>query len=240
LFLVCANEHIESFTVQSSVSEVLRVQHFVGREDDIVKICEALQYDGSRKTAVVHGLGGMGKTQLALAYEKRHREEYSAVFWINCKNVDTLQQGYIAAAKRICRDHPLLIHLKAVAEDSDLNEAMEAVRTWLNHPKNTRWLLIYDNYDTPKLPGRDDAGTFDIRPFLPEVDHGAILITTRSSQLGLGSPVAVKKLQKIEHSLEILSHVSRRDGLSSGRPASPWYYVAAADPLLRPQCPQIG
>ena len=217
-----------------------RIEHFVGRDDDMVKICEALQHDGARKTAVVHGLGGMGKTQLALAYEKRHREEYSAVFWINSKDVNTLQQGYVAAAKRIYRDHPLLIDFKAAAEGSDLAEAMETVRRWLNQPKNTRWLIICDNYDTPKFPGRDDLGTFDIRSFLPEVDHGAILITTRSSQLDLGSPITVKKLQKIEHSLGILSHVSKRDGLSSGMPASPWYYVAAADPLLRPQCPNIG
>ena len=193
-----------------------RIEHFVGRDDDMVKICEALQYDGARKTAVVHGLGGMGKTQLALAYEKRHRVEYSAVFWINCKDVNTLQQGYVAAAKRIYRDHPLLIDFKAAAEGIDPAEATKTVRRWLNHPKNTRWLIIYDNYDTPKLPGRDDPGAFDIHSFLPEVDHGAILITTRSSQLELGSPVAVKKLQDIKHSLEILSHASRRDGLSVG------------------------
>jgi hypothetical protein len=213
-----------------------RIEHFVGRDDDMVKICEALQYDGARKTAVVHGLGGMGKTQLALAYEKRHREEYSAVFWINSKDVNTLQQGYVAAAKRIYRDHPLLIDFKAAAEGSDLAEAMKTVRRWLNHPKNTRWLIIYDNYDTPKVPGRDDPGTFDIRSFLPEVDHGAILITTRSSQLDLGSPVAVKKLQDIKQSLEILSHASRRDGLSGGMRPSLWYHVAAADPQLRPKC----
>lgn len=203
--------------MQSSVFEMSpRIEHFVGRDDDMVKICEALQYDGARKTAVVHGLGGMGKTQLALAYEKRHREEYSAAFWINSKDVNTLQQGYVAAAKRIYRDHPLLIDFKAAAEGSDLAEAMETVRRWLNHPKNTRWLIIYDNYDTPILPGRDDPGTFNIRSFLPEVDHGAILITTRSSQLELGSPIAVKKLQDIKQSLEILSHASKRDGLSGG------------------------
>lgn len=203
----------------------------------MAKICEALQYDGgSRKTAVVHGLGGMGKTQLALAYEKRHREEYSAVFWINSKDVNTLQQGYVTAAKRIYRDHPLLINFKAAAVGSDLAEAMTTVRRWLNHPKNTRWLIIYDNHDTPKLPDRDDPGTFDIRPFLPEADHGAILITTRSSQLDLGSPILVKKLQDIKHSLEILSHTSRRDGLSSGMRTSFWYHVAAADPLPRPEC----
>ena len=194
-----------------------RVEHFVGRDENITEICEALQYDGSRKTAVVHGLGGMGKTQLALAYAQRHKDEYSAVFWVNSKDADTLKQGYAAAARRIYCDHPSLVHLKAVAEGSDLDEAAEAVRRWLSSAGNDRWLVIYDNYDTPKLPGHNKLGTFDIRPFLPEADHGAILITTRSSQLQLGRPVAVKKLRDIKHSLEILSRTSRRDRLSLSR-----------------------
>jgi hypothetical protein len=199
------------------VPEVLCVDHFVGREEKITEMCEALQYDGSRKTAVVHGLGGMGKTQLALAYAQRHKDDYSAVFWVNSKDVDTLKQGYAAAARRIYREHPSLVHLKAVAEGSDLDEAAEAVRRWLSSAGNDRWLVIYDNYDTPKLPGHNEPGTFDIRPFLPEADQGSILITTRSSQLQLGRPVAVKKLQNIKYSLEILSQTSRRDGLSLGR-----------------------
>ena len=194
-----------------------RVEHFVGREENITEVCEALQYDGSRKTAVVHGLGGMGKTQLALAYAQRHKEEYSAVFWVNSKDVDTLKQGYAAAARRIYREHPSLVHLKAVAEGSDLDEAVKAVKRWLSSAGNDRWLVIYDNHDTPKLPGHDGPGTLDIRPFLPEVDQGAVLITTRSSQLQPGRPIAVKKLRDIEHSLEILSQTSRRDKLSFGR-----------------------
>lgn len=197
--------------------EVLRVKQFVGREENITEICEALQYDDSRKMAVVHGLGGMGKTQLALAYAQRHRDDYSAVCWVNSKDVHTLKQGYAAAARRIYREHPSLVHLKAVAESSDLNEAAEVVKRWLSSAGNDRWLVIFDNYDTPKLPGHNELGTFDIRPFLPEADQGAVLVTTRSSQLQLGHPVAVKKLRDIEHSLEILSQTSRPDGLSFGR-----------------------
>ena len=197
--------------------EILRVDHFVGRSEELDAIHTELQHDRCRKTAVVHGLGGMGKTQLALAYAQRHKDEYSAVFWVNSKDVDTLKQGYAAAARRIYREHPSLVHLNAVAEGSDLDDAVEAVKQWMSHSQNNRWLVIYDNYDTPKLPGRDDPGTFDIRLFLPEVDHGAVLITTRSSQLELGRPVAVKKLRNINHSLEILSQKSRRDGLGLGR-----------------------
>ena len=206
-----------SFAVQFSVPEVSHVEHFIGRDEEIEAICEGLQHDGSRKTVTVHGLGGMGKTQLALAYAQRHRDEYSAVFWVNSKSEDTLKQGYAAAARRIHGDHPSLVHLKTVAEGSNLDEAAEAVKRWLSSAGNDRWLLVFDNYDTPKLPRQDEPGTFDIRPFLPQAHQGAVLITTRSSQLRLGRRVTVKKLQDIEHSLEILSQTSGRHGLSCGR-----------------------
>jgi hypothetical protein len=203
--------------VQFRVPEVSRVERFVGRDEELDKIHNELLHDGSRKTVVVHGLGGMGKTQLVLEYTQRHREEYSAVFWVNCKDADTLKQGYVAAAKQIFRDHPSLVHMKAIAEGSNLDEAVETVKRWLSHAQNTQWLIIYDNYDTPKLPGHNDIGAFAIRPFLPEAHQGAILITTRSSQLRLGHSVAVRKLQNIEHSLEILAHASGREGLSSSK-----------------------
>jgi hypothetical protein len=217
LFLVYSNEPIASFAVQFTVPEVSRVDHFVGRSEELDAIHRSLESDGSQKIAVVNGLGGMGKTQLALAYAKRHKDEYSAVLWVNSKDVDTLKQGYADAARRIYRDHPSLVHLKAVAEGSDMDAATEAVKQWLSSAGNDRWLIIYDNHDTPRLPGHDKPGTFDIRPFLPEADHGAILITTRTSQLQLGRPVAVKKLQDIEHSMEILSQTSRRDSLGLGK-----------------------
>ena len=48
------------------------------------------------------------------------------------------------------------MHVKAVAEGSDLDEAAEAVKRWLSSAGNDWWLAIYDNYDTPKLLGHDD------------------------------------------------------------------------------------
>jgi hypothetical protein len=227
LCLARSNNPSDSFAVHSSLPEVSHVECFVGRDEELDRIHQELQYNGSRRTAVVHGLGGMGKTQLALAYAQQHKDEYSAVFWVNSKDVDTLKQGYAGAARRIYREHPSLVHLKTVAEGGNLDDAVEAVQRWLSHPRNNRWLVIYDNYDnydnydTPKLPGHKERGTFDIRPFLPEAHHRTVLITTRSSQLRLGPLIAVKKLQSVEHSLEILSHASGRDKLSSGRRVFP-------------------
>jgi Cdc6-like AAA superfamily ATPase len=215
LFAVRSN-----FTTRSSIPVMLPVKQFVGRDKELKRIHKELQYDGSRKTVVLHGLGGMGKTQLALAYVQQQKDKYSAVFWINSKDVDTLKQGYVTAAKRISSDHPSLAFIMSFVDGGNPDETIEAVKQWLSSARNDRWLIIYDNYDTPNLPGRNDSGAFDIRPFLPEKQHGAILLTTRSSYLKWWPSVKIKKLQNIEHSLEILTHMSGREGLSSGKGTS--------------------
>ena len=209
----------ESFDVNFSIPEVWGVEHFVGRHEQLIKIHEQLKNNGSRRTVILHGLGGMGKTQVALKYAKQYKNEYSAVFWLNSKDVDTLKQSFVNAAKRIFCAHPSLVRLKAVAEGADLDGAVDQTKTWLSNPKNNQWLLIYDNHDTPKLLGAHDSETetFSLQPFLPEGDQGAVIITTRSSQLKVGHRIAIRKLESINHSLEILSHTSGRQGLEKGR-----------------------
>lgn len=87
---------------------------------------------------------------------------------------------------------------------------------WLSLPENTRWLLVYDNYDTPKLAGHAGAGTVDVQQYMSYSDHGSIVITTRSAEVDLGASVHVKKLSKDEDGLAILSYASRRPNLEAG------------------------
>jgi AAA+ ATPase superfamily predicted ATPase len=210
------NDFKETFLVQFSISEVSEIEHFVGREEELAQMREQLPCDDSRKIVVLHGLGGIGKTQLAVAYAKRHRNDYSAVFWLNSKDEGTLKQSFAKMVKRIFRDHPSSTYLKTVVGSGDLDEAVNATKRWLSNPGNNRWLLVYDNYDEPKLTGNKDPRAFDIRPFLPEAYQGAIVITTRSSQVKIGYLIPMRKLQDIQHSLEILSHTSGRRDLSNG------------------------
>jgi hypothetical protein len=66
------------------------------------------------------------------------------------------------------------------------DEVIDAVKAWLSLPNNTRWLMIYDNYDSPKLPNTMDPIAVDIRKFLPKVYQGAVIITTQSSRVRSG------------------------------------------------------
>lgn len=180
---------------------------------------KALSGDGSRRTVILHGLGGMGKTQLAVAYAKRHKNNYSATFWLNIKDEDSLKQSFANVARQVLREHPSARWLSSV-DIKNLDEVIDAVKAWLGLPSNTRWLMIYDNYDNPKLASNKDPAAVDITKFLPEVYQGSVLVTTRSSQVQIGRLIHVTKLKDLHDSLQILSNVSHRGGVMDSKPCS--------------------
>jgi hypothetical protein len=206
----------EDFSVPFSLSDVSDIEQFVGREKELGEMHNALRGDGSRHTVILHGLGGIGKTQLTAAYLKRHGDSYSAIFWLNIKDEDTLKQSFVNIAKQILREHPLAKGLGSVDMKANPDEAVDAVKAWLSLPGNSRWLMVYDSYDNPKVPGNKDLNAVDIRKFLPEAYQGSVIITTRSSQVKKGHRVYVRKLHDVRDSLEILSNTSGRERLIHG------------------------
>lgn len=178
-----------------------------------------LSSDGSRRVVVLHGLGGIGKTQLAVAYAKRYRDEYSGVFWVNTKDEASIRQSIANVARQILQQHPDATHNLQQNHEG----VVEAVKTWLSLPGNTRWLIVYDNYDNPKLRGRtNDTGT-DINYLFPTAYQGSIVITTRVSQTDVGHEIRVKKLESTDSCLEILSRTSGRDDLRNGKTLEDMY-----------------
>ncbi|RDW56928.1 HET-domain-containing protein [Coleophoma crateriformis] len=208
--------HYEDFDVAFSLSNVSETQNFVARETELRKIHESLGGDGynSRRIVVLHGLGGIGKTQLTVAYAKRYRENYSAVFWLNIKDEDSLKQSFTKIATQISREHPSASQLSSI-DMTDGSMVVDAVKSWLSLPDNTRWLIIYDNYDNPKVPGNININAVDIRKYLPESYHGSVIITTRSSEVTIGHCIRITKLELLQDSLDILANTSGRDGLNT-------------------------
>jgi ATP/maltotriose-dependent transcriptional regulator MalT len=190
----------------------------VAREEELAEIHRSLSGDSSRQTVVLHGLGGIGKTQLSVAYAKQYKDNYSAIFWLNIKDEDSIKQSFANVAKQILREHPSASHLSNIDVRENLDKVVDAVKAWLSLSNNTRWLMIYDNYDNPKLPGNHDSTALDIRKFLPESWQGLVIITTRSSQVKIGHCIQISKLKNLRDSLEILSNTSSREGLIHGKP----------------------
>jgi NB-ARC domain len=206
----------EDFSITFSLSDVSEIEHFVAREEELAEMHRTLSSDGGRRTVVLHGLGGIGKTQLTVAYAKRHKDNYSAILWLNIKDEDALKQSFAKLAGQILREHPSASRLSSMDMKENLDEVIDAVKSWLSLPSNTRWLIIYDNYDNPKLPANTDLAALDIRKYLPESYQGSVIITTRSSQVRIGHTIQIRKLENVRDSLEILSNTSRREGLING------------------------
>jgi hypothetical protein len=202
--------------VAFSLSNIVDIDHFVARDQELAEMHRYLNGNGSRCTVILHGLGGIGKTQLTIAYSKRYKDSYSAIFWLNIKDKDSLKQSFAKVTRQILREHLSASRLSSLDLEKNLDEVIDAVKSWLSLTNNTRWLMIYDNYDNPKLPGSTDPGALDIRKYFLESYQGSIIITTRSSQVKTGHRIHITKLQNMHDSLEILSNASSREGLING------------------------
>ncbi|KAF2485907.1 hypothetical protein BDY17DRAFT_246610 [Neohortaea acidophila] len=203
------------FSLVFSLAEAaIETQRFVARNSELLEIRTHLSSDGSRRTVVLHGLGGIGKTQLAMAYAKRHKDDYSAILWLNAKSIDSIKSSFGKMAKQILREHPGATPLAGLDLQQDLDGVVDAVKAWLSTPMNARWLLICDNYDNPKVPGNTDPNALELRHYLPEAYQGAVIVTTRSSEVKLGHCLRIKKLETLQDGLEILEDASGRRELA--------------------------
>jgi hypothetical protein len=180
-----------------------------------LNIHELLHSHSNRTCVVLYGLGGIGKTQLAIEYIRRHKEKYTAIFWLNANDQDSLKLSFRDIAQQVLKYHPTTSLLASVDLD-DLDQVVHAVKAWLDLKKNIYWLMVYDNYDNPQTPSHLDRSAVDIRQFLSESDQGSIIITTRSSRVSQGRRVHVQKLLDVQEGLEILSNMSGRKDIAKG------------------------
>ena len=213
-------DNSNQFAVGFDLFAIPEAAQFVARENELAEMHRLLYGHKSRSAVVLHGLGGIGKTQLAIEYTTRHKEKYTAVFWLNANSDDSLKLSFRDIAQHVLEDQkgkPSTSTLASVDLDGNLDQVVMAVKTWLNLQRNTRWLVIYDNYDNPRTSGNLDRSAVDIRGFLPRADHGSIIITTRSAQVSQGHRIHVQKLANIREGLEILSNTSKRENIENGR-----------------------
>jgi hypothetical protein len=170
----------------------------------------------TRSVVVLHGLGGIGKTQLSITFMHRHKFKYTAIFWVNANDESSLKRSFVNIAQLILRDHSTAKVPTSVDLEEDVDGAIKGVKAWLSMSKNQKWLMIFDNYDNPKVPGDQDPTAVDLRGYLPACDHGSIIVTTRSSQVNLGTKIHIQKLLDIQDGLRILANTSGRTGVMDG------------------------
>jgi tetratricopeptide (TPR) repeat protein len=143
-----------------------RNPYFTGREEILEAMYTQLGFDQTvalTQSSALHGLGGVGKTQIALEYAYRHALDYSAVFWIEAEKDEQI----VASLLRIAETLQL-----PGQNEKDQQRVIAAVQRWLS--THGQWLLIWDNVEDLTLLDR----------FLPSARLGAILLTTRLQALG--------------------------------------------------------
>ncbi|KAF2786713.1 HET-domain-containing protein, partial [Melanomma pulvis-pyrius CBS 109.77] len=205
----------EQFAVGLNLASFPEAAQFVAREKELSKMHELLHGHSSRSAVVLHGLGGIGKTQLAVEYVRRHKEKYTAILWLNANDENSLRLSFRGIAQQVLEHHPSTSMLVNVDIEGDYDRLVNAVKSWLNLRENSRWLMIYDNYDNPRTSNNSDRSTLDVRQYLPGTDHGSIIITTRSASVTQGRRLHVQKLTGLEDGLEILSNMSGREGITN-------------------------
>jgi len=174
-----------------------RNPNFTGREERLASLKTAL---GSGKpaalTQAIHGLGGVGKTQLALEYAYRSAAEYDIVWWVRSEEPVTLASDYASLVKAL--DLP-------EKEAADQKLIIQAVKHRLEQiPK---WLLVFDN-------ARE---AIEVRDFIPHGQMGHVLITSRNARWrGTATPLDVKVLERSESVDLLLKRTGYTDREAAG------------------------
>lgn len=187
----------------------MSANYFVGRDPELAEIPKLLHPDPQtqrllqkqQQRLALAGTGGIGKTQIAIAYAQTPSESYQSVLWMNATSEATLKSSFESVAGSIFSGQ--------VSRPLDESEIITRTLHWLCDPNNTKWLLIFDNYD--------DRDQFKLEKYYPPVAHGAIIVTTRRPDVVIGTS-AVLEIKPLSDSngLEILQIRSQRENLQSG------------------------
>lgn len=140
-----------------------RNKNFTGRDDILVRL-----RDGLAKSVTVvlphalQGLGGVGKTQVAIEFAHRYAKEYDLVWWIPADQPPLVRASLAALAPQLG-----LPPATASGIENAATAVLDALRR--GHPFS-RWLLIFDNADQPE----------DLNDVIPRGGQGHVLVTSRN------------------------------------------------------------
>jgi hypothetical protein len=91
------------FHVPLDLTGVPAIETFLGRLEELESLWHHLEPRNleSRKVAILHGLGGIGKTQLAIRFARDHKDDFTSIFWLNGKSQETLLQSLSSVLLRL-------------------------------------------------------------------------------------------------------------------------------------------
>ena len=160
---------------------------FTGREEILDQLYKTFREGKGRMAKLpqaLSGLGGVGKTQTAVEYAYRYRNEYQAVLWARAESQEVLVSDFITIAGI----------LKLAERDAkEQRIVIDAVKDWLNN--HTNWLLVLDNVENLEM----------ISNFIPSENKGHVLLTTSAQAMsGWAQRVMIETMEPEEGALLLL------------------------------------
>jgi len=186
----------ESTFIKPKSNVPLQNRFFTGREIYIEKLHEALKSDGAAALSqpqAISGYGGIGKTETAIKYAHKYKDEYKDVFWVNADSTESLISSFVNIAG--------LLNL-SVKDNKEQDLIVDAVKHWLE--TDSGWLLIFDNADNPKI----------VKDFIPLLPKGHIILTSRAqifSNLGIMDPIKMDEMSPAESKEFLLIRTGRNN-----------------------------
>jgi NB-ARC domain len=154
------------------------VSSFTAREQLSSSIGEKLRNmpiidTGVPRILVLFGLGGIGKTQLALHFVEEHQSDFTTILWIDGNSQETIRASF----ERCASDLGLSVD-RAYGEGVYLREmpAVRSVLSWFQRTNelNSEWLVVIDN--------ADNTTNWNIEDIIPQGGNGNVIITSRGPQ----------------------------------------------------------
>lgn len=184
----------------------LRNSHFTGRDDLLDQIARHLSFQKQDESSeprratlsqpqTVRGLGGIGKTQIALEYAYRSREQgyHTHILWFNAASEEAIITSFLTLAARL----PNLTD----KDKQDQRKLVAAVKAWLEQCQEP-WLLIFDNADDLSF----------VQQYVPQQGQGSILLTTRATAVGwFANSIEVEQMGMLEGTQFLLHRTQRLD-----------------------------
>jgi class 3 adenylate cyclase/tetratricopeptide (TPR) repeat protein len=173
-------------------AEFHQVPSFSGRDEELATVQAALKNDGA--IAVVHGLGGVGKSSIAREYGWRNREHYSVVWWLNAQTEDGIIDGLLRLGTMFAQGLDQLADRRVAAE-----RVINSVLGGFDKPV----LLVFDNLEDEGL----------MRTWLPRTGARA-LATSRDTAWNADIAAIPLHIWTLEIAVEYLARASGRTDLS--------------------------
>jgi len=146
---------------------------------------------------VLAGMGGLGKSTVALAIVRKAQERGWRVWWVTATDTTSFTGSMLEVLHQLSAPESVI---RPVREGTPL--AAERAWAFLNgrHPGGRRWLLVFDNVDTPAvLAAHGAADPRDHAGWLRPDPTGMVILTTRKKDARLWGPrVRMRELRPLE------------------------------------------